>query len=313
VRLSVLIPTYNRPDDLARCLDALAKQQRPADEVILVVRDSDRATWERLRVLDAAGLRLRTVTVTLPGVVQALNAGLSQTQADIVAITDDDAAPHPDWTERLARYFEARADVGGVGGRDRMHIGGVLLAGKARVVGKVPRVGKHVGNHHLGYGSAREVDALKGVNCAYRVAAIKAIGFDTRLRGSGAQVHWEISLGLALKRAGWSLVYDPEIVVEHFLAERYDEDQRFSFNPLAMQNAAYNETLIRMDSPSAFDRIAFLCWAVVIGTRANPGLAQWIRFVPREGSLAGRKLKTTLSGRLQAWRDAHGPRPSSAY
>jgi hypothetical protein len=51
--------------------------------------------------------------------------------------------------------------IGGVGGRDYMHIGGVLQDGRARVVGKVPLFGKHIGNHHLGFGEPREVDMLK--------------------------------------------------------------------------------------------------------------------------------------------------------
>jgi len=35
--ITVLIPTYRRPQDLARCLEALQKQTRLADEVLLVV------------------------------------------------------------------------------------------------------------------------------------------------------------------------------------------------------------------------------------------------------------------------------------
>jgi glycosyltransferase involved in cell wall biosynthesis len=303
LRISVLVPTYRRPDDLRRCLAALAEQVSPPDEIIVVARDIDTETHDVLRDDIVTGLPLRTVIVTEPGQVQALNAGLATVKTDIVAITDDDAAPHPDWTRRILAHFASSPSIGGVGGRDFMHVGGVLRDGRARKVGKVPAYGKHVGNHHLGFGSPRDVDMLKGVNGSYRTHAIAPIGFDTRLRGTGAQVHWEMSLGIALRRAGWRLVYDPQVAVDHFLARRFDEDQRDAFNSLAMQNAAYNEALIRLDHASPLERIAFLAWALLVGTRASPGVVQWVRFMPREGSLAGAKLRAAATGRILAWKD----------
>jgi glycosyltransferase involved in cell wall biosynthesis len=303
LRISVMIPTYRRPDDLRRCLRALAGQLLLPSEVIVVARDSDSETWHALDALGAADFLLRTVAVAQPGLVFAMNAGLAEVHGDIVAITDDDAAPHPDWTQRIAAAFAASPHIGGVGGRDYMHVGGVLMDGRARVVGKLPRVGKHVGRHHLGYGPPREVDMLKGVNGAYRTKALAPIGFDTRLRGSGAQMHWEISLGLALRRAGWKLIYDPQIAVDHYLARRFDEDQRDAFNPVALQNGAYNEAIIRLEYLSPLDRAAFMGWAVLVGTRASPGLVQWLRFAPRERGLAAAKFAAALRGRLHAWND----------
>jgi glycosyltransferase involved in cell wall biosynthesis len=303
LRISVMVPTYRRPDDLRRCLAALAHQELRPDEVIVVVRESDRETRETLVGLDTP-LTLRTVTVAEPGLVFAMNAGLAAVRTEIVAITDDDAAPHSDWTKRIVAHFMASPSIGGVGGRDYMYVGGVLRDGRARVVGRIPAYGKHVGNHHVGFGAPRDVDMLKGVNGAYRTQAIAPIGFDTRLRGSGAQVHWEMSLGIALRRAGWRLVYDPEVAVDHFLARRFDEDQRdLAFNPSAMQNAAYNEALVRMEHASTFERVAFFAWAIVVGTRAAPGAVQWVRFVPRERSLAGAKLRAAVTGRCLAWKE----------
>ncbi|ONQ99134.1 glycosyl transferase, partial [Burkholderia cenocepacia] len=44
MKISVLVPTYRRPADLARCLLALQRQQRLPDEVIVVARPEDDAT-----------------------------------------------------------------------------------------------------------------------------------------------------------------------------------------------------------------------------------------------------------------------------
>lgn len=302
--VSVMVPTYRRPADLRRCLAALDAQTLAPHEVLVVVRDDDAETWAALEGVRADGIarRVRTVTVSEPGVVAAMNAALAHVETDVVAITDDDAAPHPDWLERIVAHFAARPDAGGVGGRDLLHIGGVLQEGRAAVVGKIPAVGRHVGNHHLGFGPPRDVDLLKGVNGAYRMSAIGPVGFDRRLRGSGAQVYWEIGVGIALKRAGWKLVYDPQIAVDHFFSERFDEDGRFRFSPVAMENATYNEALLRMEHLSPAGRAAFMAWAEIVGTLAAPGLLQWPRFVCREGLVtATRKLIATFKGRAGAW------------
>ena len=36
MKITVLVPTYRRTSDLARCLDALARQRRAPDEVLVV-------------------------------------------------------------------------------------------------------------------------------------------------------------------------------------------------------------------------------------------------------------------------------------
>ncbi len=153
-------------------------------------------------------LPLHTVTVSLPGVVAALNAGLAAAEGDIVSITDDDAAPHPDWLEKINAHFLSDSRIGGVGGRDWIHQGDKLLDDSQQIVGKLQWFGRVIGNHHLGVGEPREVDVLKGVNMSFRQEAIGQLRFDERMRGTGAQVHFEMAFTLALKRAGWKLIYE---------------------------------------------------------------------------------------------------------
>ncbi|MCJ8281094.1 MAG: glycosyltransferase, partial [Rivularia sp. ALOHA_DT_140] len=58
--IAVIVPTYRRSQDLARCLKALQNQTRPADEVIVVVRDTDTETWSFLTAFDSKDLGLRS-------------------------------------------------------------------------------------------------------------------------------------------------------------------------------------------------------------------------------------------------------------
>jgi len=299
--ISVVIPTYRRPKDLARCLDALKKQKVPIYEVLVVVRDTDRETWTFLQTFNPELLPMRTVTVNVSGVVAAMNAGMDANSGDIIAFTDDDAAPHTDWLERIESHFLSDSNIGGVGGRDWVYHGTRLEEGEREVVGQVQWFGRVIGEHHLGVGEPREVDVLKGVNMSFRRSAIAEMHFDHRMRGNGAQLHFELAFSLALKRAGWKLIYDPKIAVDHFPGQRFNEDQRNQVNNLAFFNAVHNETLVLLENLPLIRRTVFVFWAILVGTRDAPGFVQWLRFLPKEGSLAGQKLRASLRGRWQAW------------
>ncbi len=295
--ITVLVPTFRRPQSLSRCLKSLQAQSRPPDEILLVVRFDDEETMQFLNQSGCTNLRTRIVEVKEPGVIAALNRGLQLVQGEILAITDDDAAPHADWLERIEAYFLSDEQLGGVGGRDYTPDS---HGQSRRTVGKVQWFGRVIGNHHLGSGPPREVDELKGVNCSYRLDVLKSIGFDKRLRGSGAQAYWELSLGFKAKQAGWKLVYDPAIAVEHFAEPRFDEDQRGSFEAPALTNAVFNQTLILLENLPPARRSAFLLWAFLIGGGEAFGLCQFLRYWPGMRAQAIQRLTAALTGRCQA-------------
>ena len=295
--ITVLIPTYRRPQDLRRCLLALEAQTRQAEEVLIAVRDSDEETRDFLTGCSTA-LPLRVVTVGDPGVLAAMSAGLAEAKGDIVALTDDDTAPYPDWLARMEAHFAADPKMGGVGGRDWQPV----ERGSRSVVGIIQWQGRIIGNHHLGVGPPREVDVLKGANCAYRAEPFKKIGFESRLRGNGAQVHWELALGLAMRRAGWKLVYDPAVAMDHFIAQRFDADTnlRGKFNAEGIHDSAYNEAFVLLTYFSPLRRAAFILWAFLVGTASEPGLAQVPRLIARRDRHLGSRLRATYAGRWGA-------------
>jgi GT2 family glycosyltransferase len=299
--ITVIIPTYKRPQDLARCLEALKLQTRSANEVIVTVRDTDTLTWDFLELFSPDTLPFRTVMVSLTGVVAAMNAALDVSQGDIIAFTDDDAAPHIDWLERIETHFRTDKSVGGVGGRDYIYINKQLWEGEKKIVGRLLWFGKMISNHHLGVGESREVDILKGVNMSFRREAILGEQFDSRMLGSGAQVHFEVEFCLRLKKAGWKIIYDPLIAVDHYCAQRYDEDQRGQFNELAFFNEVHNETLALLSHLSPFKQLVFFVWTTVIGHRRSLGLLQLLRFLPQERNLAIRKWQISIRGRWKGW------------
>lgn len=304
---SVLICSFRRPIDLARCLDALAAQLLLPDDILVIVRDSDAETLGMLAARPADRLPVTLVTVTRPGTVHARNAGLDVCRTDVVAIIDDDTAPHPDWLARVVAHFAEKPNVGGVGGRDRCHNGERFIEGNQRVVGRLQWFGRMIGNHHVGSGPPQDVHMLKGANMSFRMSAVASIRFDLRLRGSGAVPYEDIVFSMAVRRAGWQLLYDPEVVVDHFSGAR-DEPRYYSdvlpvTDVESFRNYAFNGVVALWDELPLTRQLAFAAWSVLVGTRVCPGLVQAFRFTPSLGWEAWRRFGIALQGLAAAYRE----------
>ena len=298
--VTVVVPSYRRHLDLARCLAALRVQRRAPDFVVVVLRPEDEESRALVDELASVWTDLRTVLVQRPGVVAAMNAALEHAEGDVAAFTDDDAEPQEDWLERIVAMLESDPAVAGVGGRDDQ----AGVPPTKAVVGRLQWFGRTIGNHHIGVGTARDVDILKGVNCAFRLAPLREIGFDERLHGAGAQVHWELMLCLSLRRAGWRLVYDPSIRVRHHIGIRHDTDQlhRGRFDVAPHEDAVFNETLAIAEHLSPIRRVAFAIWSLLVGTAAEPGLLQLPRVLVRDGRIAFARWAATQRARRKGFR-----------
>jgi cellulose synthase/poly-beta-1,6-N-acetylglucosamine synthase-like glycosyltransferase len=114
-RVSVLICTRNRRELLRTALDALTRQTRAPDEVVVVNNGSTDGTEA---VLDAfsARLPLRAVWLEQPGIPGARNAALAAATGDILCFTDDDAIADPGWLAAIEDRFLRDPRVGLVGG-----------------------------------------------------------------------------------------------------------------------------------------------------------------------------------------------------
>jgi GT2 family glycosyltransferase len=269
--VAVLIPTFRRPDALARCLAALAAQRRRPDRVLAVARAGDDGT-ERVVAAAPDGLTVERVLVDAPGQVAALNAGLDALGDDVVAITDDDCIPRPDWLERIERHFAADPRLGGLGGPDRLVQGGIPVVGARRHVGRVFWYGRFLGLHQLGIGPVRDVELLKGANMSYRREAIATLRFDANLRGHGTEQHNDWTFSLAVGAAGWRVAFDPAVVVDHYEAARAGGNPRLGADPRVAAEHAHNQTYAATRHLPPRRAAAHLLYYALMGTTASPGL-----------------------------------------
>jgi glycosyltransferase involved in cell wall biosynthesis len=114
---SIIIPTYARPRQLAACLQSLARLDYPQDRFeVIVVDDGSETSPEAVAASFCGQLDLTLLTQQHAGPAAARNTGALWAKGEILAFTDDDCAPAPDWLQNLAARFDTAADCA-VGGR----------------------------------------------------------------------------------------------------------------------------------------------------------------------------------------------------
>jgi glycosyltransferase involved in cell wall biosynthesis len=99
-KISVVIPTYKRPDLLGKCLTALAEQSfgRSDYEVIVVSDGYDAVTEEAVKRLQASSTVIRYYHLPQKkGPAAARNMGWQKAKGTLIAFTDDDTIPDKDW------------------------------------------------------------------------------------------------------------------------------------------------------------------------------------------------------------------------
>ena len=109
---SILICTYNRARLLRETLAALQVMTMPPDcQVEIVVADNNSSDNTPLVIAEAmreSSIPVVALHESAQGKSFALNRGLETARGDIVALTDDDVWPHPEWLNRIVADFRAR-------------------------------------------------------------------------------------------------------------------------------------------------------------------------------------------------------------
>ncbi|MFW6089221.1 MAG: glycosyltransferase [Gemmatimonadota bacterium] len=108
---SVVVPAYGRPDALGACVDALLRLEPPEGGYEVVVVDD--GSPEPLTLAEHSVVRL--VRQPNAGPAAARNHGARIARGRVLAFTDDDCRPAPDWLVRLITSLESTpgALVGG--------------------------------------------------------------------------------------------------------------------------------------------------------------------------------------------------------
>jgi glycosyltransferase involved in cell wall biosynthesis len=98
--ISVIVPFHNEQHYIEQCIKALLSQNYSQDlyEIIMVDSNSTDVSAEIVRRYP----RIRLFRESKAGGYAARNRGIAESSGAIVALTDSDCVPDPDWLERIA-------------------------------------------------------------------------------------------------------------------------------------------------------------------------------------------------------------------
>ncbi|HEX6540150.1 MAG TPA: glycosyltransferase [Ktedonobacterales bacterium] len=218
--VTVVVPTYRRAELLSRCLRALVAQDLPAHDFEVVVAD-DAACESTCYLLTLwairagkHGLCLRYIPVTgiHHGPAAARNAGWRVARGRIIAFTDDDCIPAPDWLRTGLAAF------GPLTGHDEGACGATWPCpdGSERVDGVCGRIvvplPERPSDYQRNAGQLAHAEFVTA-NCFYRREALAAVvGFDERFTQAWRE---DSDLHFRLMRQGARLVAAPHAIVTH--------------------------------------------------------------------------------------------------
>lgn len=202
-RVSVIVPVYNGEDDLPELLAEFRNQTYPNDclEYLIVDNGSSDRTSEILQAADLPNLKPLSQT-EIQSSYAARNLGIKTAQYEILAFTDADCRPQPEWLANLVKPF-AKLDIGLSVGEIIALPGNTLLEQHADRQETLSQ--KHtLANPFCPYGQT--------ANLAVRRSIFDRVGlFRPYLTtGGDADICWRI-----LRETDWKHEFVPDATVKH--------------------------------------------------------------------------------------------------
>lgn len=217
--VSVIIPVYNGEADLPALMDCLRSQIYPADQVeyLLVDNNSSDRSFEMMKAAAATEPPQITLHPLQENQIQssyaARNKGIHAAQGQILAFTDMDCRPQPQWLADLVQPFDD-PDIGIVAGEILALPGDSWLEDYAERQETLSQ--KHtLANSFCAYGQT--------ANLAVRRAAFEQVGlFRPYLTtGGDADICWRIQ-----QKTAYQLQFAETAIVKHRHRSSLDELRR---------------------------------------------------------------------------------------
>ena len=236
-RVSVIIPTRNRPEIIVDCLSALNEERgsyKGWSEVVIVDASSTGDTDAAMRPYLSGSVRHISIGDVKSSSGLGRNVGMRRATGDLYVFIDDDSIVQTGWLATLLEPYRDTA-VGAVGGRVIYHPWRAPTLG-----GDVARLNLEEDTLWGAFDTVTtevvEVPHLFGANCSVRASVAALVGgFDTSLVGTGHLE--ETDYFLRVRNLGYSILYHPNAVVEH--------------QPLPVLTACVaNRRISRTDTPS---------------------------------------------------------------
>ena len=217
ITATVVIATYNRSSLLADTLRSLSEQIQGMEglEVVVVNNNSTDDTNLVAASYENHLPRFRVVVELHQGLSHARNRGVCEAKGEMVIFLDDDVELAPDWlTELLAPFHDPSVAVSG---------GKVMPFGMQAFPEWLPKEYGYLASVFDPADSVCEIEKVMGANFAVRRQLFDEVGlFDVKLGRKGSKLLGgeEVELFKRIRDAGYKIVYTPNSVVWHKIAEK---------------------------------------------------------------------------------------------
>jgi glycosyltransferase involved in cell wall biosynthesis len=220
--LSIVIPAYNEESYLRACLDSVAAQDQPPEQVIVVDNNSTDDTAKL-----AEGYPFVTLlTEKKQGVVHARNTGFEAATGDIIGRIDADTVLEPDWSKRVREDFK-NDDIAAVTGSGYWY--DMPLAPYNYLV-------EHMFKGPL-YRFDKDFPFLFGTNMAIRRSAWEEVQVETC---TDKDIHEDMDLGIHLFKHGLKTYYDARLRVG-MSARRLDDRPKDFYRYMSMMPKTFQK------------------------------------------------------------------------
>ena len=289
MRLSVVIPTLRRPEQLREALESVLAADPPPDEIIVIDGDSERSAEPVLDALRSEDGPQLVHIASVPSATKQRNLGIDRARGDVLVFLDDDVAVGKGLFAELGRAFEDETVVGATGPiveRAAHKIGGPQSGVRRLLFGGVPEgwftqfgYPRYVVDETV----ERDVEFMPGCLLSVRRDLAASIRFDETLTGYALAEDEDFSYRASRKGR---IRFLPNAPVEHKKTGFTNTDAR-EFGRKVVVNRAY---LFRKNfDPGPRTRLQF---AFLIGMLLTH------RVVNREWASA----RGILEGIVVAWR-----------
>jgi glycosyltransferase involved in cell wall biosynthesis len=213
IPVTIAICTRNRPEDLKLCLTALRKLPDRGQEILVV--DNDPSTDDTKKLVEQYP-SVRYVLEKRKGLNIARNRAIAEASNDIVAFTDDDALPDPNWLDKIIRNFDHPLVMCVTG----MTMPFELETKAQQAFENYSPFGKGFYKTRFSFSKSHPLatgNVGAGANMAIRKSLMKDTGwFDEALdSGTPTQSGGDHEFFARVLLAGYYIIYDPEAVSWH--------------------------------------------------------------------------------------------------
>jgi GT2 family glycosyltransferase len=275
-KISVIICTKDRPDDLIKCLDSLVIQTSPISELIII--DSSEQKRKLYSIIKKYKKKLKIKYFYYKSsLTEARNLGVRKASGNIIIFLDDDVILDKNYISEIIKIFKSYGKEVGL-------VTGNIISEETRTerfynLVKIPMFRKirnviyrmfflfslGDGKFHpsglpsfpFGKNKIMFIEAVQGSNMAFRKEVLDKLKFDENLKGFSPMEDCDISYRVSRK---YKVVYTPYAKLIHNVSRL--RTSRFMWRKMLTENHYY---YFNKNFPHTFSH-KFAFWWSILGS-----------------------------------------------